>query len=96
MPSWKRASRSSSRLSAARPRVENDCSARCRSLRADRALELAYFVVVRRRKACLLAPPQHGEGRDPGLNLVEWGRWQNSVGKLQIPSTEACRLATLS
>jgi hypothetical protein len=32
---------------------------------ADRALERAYFVVVRRRKACLLAPPQHGAWRDP-------------------------------
>src|SRR5215216_2350999 len=26
---------------------------------------LAYLVVARRRKACLLDPPRHGEGRDP-------------------------------
>ena len=44
-----------------------DCSTRWRSLRPDRACELAYFVVARRRKACLLTPPQHGEGRDPIL-----------------------------
>jgi hypothetical protein len=37
-----------------------DCS--LRSLRI--AQEAAYFVVTRRRKACRLAPPQHG-GRDP-------------------------------
>jgi hypothetical protein len=29
-------------------------------LLAHRALESAYFVVARRRKTCLLAPPQHG------------------------------------
>jgi hypothetical protein len=44
-----------------------DCSARLRSLRADRAMEPAYFVVARRRKACPLTPPQHGGGRDPSL-----------------------------
>ena len=32
-------------------------------LAADRALESAYFVVTRRRKACPLAPPQHGGAR---------------------------------
>src|SRR5688500_18953005 len=40
-----------------------DCFARCRSLSADRTLESAYFVVARRREACLLAPPQHGGAR---------------------------------
>jgi hypothetical protein len=30
-------------------------------------LERASFVVARRRKACLLAPPQHGAWRDPYL-----------------------------
>ena len=33
---------------------------------ADRAFKPAYFVVARRQKACPLAPPQHGGGRDPG------------------------------
>jgi len=32
---------------------------------ADRALERAYFVVGRRRKACPLPPPQHAAWRDP-------------------------------
>jgi len=31
-------------------------------------LEPAYFVVVRRRKVCRLAPPQHGEARS-GVRL---------------------------
>jgi hypothetical protein len=35
-------------------------------VRASR-LESAYFVVARRRKACLLAPPQHGGARFPTL-----------------------------
>jgi hypothetical protein len=43
--------------------TELDCFARFRSLSADRALELAYFVVPQRRKACRLPPPQHGEAR---------------------------------
>jgi hypothetical protein len=30
---------------------------------ADRAVEAAYFVVTRRRKACRLVPPQHGGAR---------------------------------
>ena len=30
-------------------------------------MESAYFVVTRRRKACLLAPPQHGGARFPTL-----------------------------
>jgi len=34
-----------------------------RSLCADRAVEPACFVVARRRKACRLAPPQHGGAR---------------------------------
>src|SRR5688500_16538034 len=42
-----------------------DCFARCRSLSADRALESAYFVVARGRKACPRPPPQRGAWRDP-------------------------------
>ena len=34
-------------------------------VRADRALERTYFVVTWGRKACPLAPPQHGAWRDP-------------------------------
>jgi hypothetical protein len=34
---------------------------------ADRAFQLAYFVVARGRKACPLPPPQHGAWRDPCL-----------------------------
>jgi len=33
------------------------------SLRADRALGAAYFVVAPGRKTCPLAPPQHGGAR---------------------------------
>jgi hypothetical protein len=35
-------------------------------VRASR-VESAYFVLARRRKACLLAPPQHGGARFPTL-----------------------------
>src|SRR6185437_14638276 len=34
---------------------------------AHRAWKSAYFVVTRRRQACLLAPPQHGGARLPTL-----------------------------
>jgi hypothetical protein len=37
----------------------NQCTI-CPELLAHRALESADFVVARRRKTCLLAPPQHG------------------------------------
>ena len=36
-------------LGSVLPNARFDCSARSRSLRADRAFELAYFVVARRR-----------------------------------------------
>jgi hypothetical protein len=32
---------------------------------ADRALEVAYFVVARGREACPLIPPHHVGARDP-------------------------------
>src|SRR5512133_1769443 len=47
-----------------------DSFARCRSLSADRALESACFVGGRRRKACLLAPPQHGGARSDVVLLL--------------------------
>jgi hypothetical protein len=34
------------------------------------ALGIRYFVVTRRRKACLLLPPQHGGARLPTLTPV--------------------------
>ena len=36
-------------------------------------MESAYFVVTRRRKTCLLAPPQHGGARFPTLTPLFWG-----------------------
>jgi hypothetical protein len=43
--------------------VGSSCrSAALRSLRANRAVEPAYFVVARRQEARLLTPPQHGGG----------------------------------
>ena len=66
----------SARSSSARRRAIPDahCSARW-AARASR-LESAYFVVARRRKACLLAPPQHGGARFPTLTapLAELAR----------------------
>jgi hypothetical protein len=43
-------------LSTAGAPIRIDCSARMRSLRADRAVVPAYFVVARRQKARLLTP----------------------------------------
>jgi hypothetical protein len=43
-----------------------DCFA---PLSADRAMESADFVVPRRRKTCLLTPPQHGGARS-GVGLL--------------------------
>jgi hypothetical protein len=67
--------------------TELDCFARFRSVSADRALELAYFVVAQRRKACRLPPPQHGEARSvvspnivakntTTIRLCELGAWR--------------------
>jgi hypothetical protein len=66
-----------------------DCSTRWRSLRADRACELAYFVVARRRKACLLTPPQHGEGRDPILIAPLAGARSARIAPVNSPTSSS-------
>jgi hypothetical protein len=50
-------------LTTAGAAIRSNCSARWRSLRADRAVDPAYFVVAPGRKACPLAPPHQGGAR---------------------------------
>ena len=66
-----------------------DCSTRWRSLRPDRACELAYFVVAPRRKACLLTPPQHGEGRDPILIAPLAGARSARIAPVNSPTSSS-------
>src|SRR5215211_4012164 len=55
-------------------RSVSDCFTRRRSLSTNRALESAYFVVARRRKARPLTPPQHGGAQSASAGKSEFVR----------------------
>src|SRR5687767_918761 len=67
--------------------IRSNCSAPWRSLRADRAVDPAYFVVVPGRKACPLAPPHHGGARSGPIAPLPGARSARMT--LLIPPTSS-------